>query len=923
MRPIKLTISAFGPYAGKTELDFAALGTKGLYLIAGDTGAGKTMLFDAITFALYGEPSGATRETSMLRSKYAEEDTDTFVEMTFAYGGEDYVIRRNPEYQRPKKRGDGFIKQSPDAHLIRPKGEVITGIRAVNEAVRELMGVDRAQFTQIAMIAQGDFLKLLIASTDERKAIFRRIFQTETYQLLQNKLKEEANGQKNRHDDLKKSIHQYINGIVCAEGGLLVPLLAQAKNGELPLIDTLQLLGDLIRQDKERLQDVRNELAAIEAELERVKGEMNFFEQQAKMRHDRVDTEVLLTEAKAQIPVLMKDYSAAIIHKTKADRITGEIATLKEKLPHYDELEQLGDTLHGLTKQMAERKDRQQELEKSYLQNKERLLHQKAELLLLSHVDANLVRLQGEKRAQEDQMKHLHELKTLHAAYERKRVALDAAQVVYLEFRGKSQQAASDYEVKNRKFLDAQAGILALELKEGEPCPVCGAKSHPILAVCPKEAPDEKEVNEAKKAADQAQSVSVNASETAAKLKGETEHQLKELVKSAKVLQLEYVAEEFAQLLQRELTDRESCLDGLEKGLAIESEKAKRKRQLDADQPLLEKQLEEAQSALAAIKSELTALETEHKNVEVNQAKRLSELVFSSKKAAEDHLVVLEKEKAEILLAIDQSKNALDEQNNRCSALETKITILSEQVKEAVNIDVEQLSQEQSELNEKKAVYSAEILAANTRLSKNQEALGHIEKQRDAMLEVEQRLTWVKSLSDTANGTLAGKEKMMLETYVQAFYFDRVIRRANLRFLMMSKGQYELIRNASAGDKKSQSGLDLNVIDHYNATERSVKTLSGGESFMASLSLALGLSDEIQSMSGGIRLETMFVDEGFGSLDEDTLAQAMAVLGSLAESNLLIGIISHVAELKEKIEKQILVTKGKIGGSYVEIVSSF
>lgn len=921
MRPIKLTISAFGPYAGKTELDLDLLGVKGLYLIAGDTGAGKTMIFDAITFALYGEPSGATRDTSMLRSKYADNDTDTYVEMTFAYGGEEYFIRRNPEYQRPKKRGEGFIKQSPDASLLQSKGELITGIRAVNEAVRELMGIDRAQFTQIAMIAQGDFLKLLVASTEDRKNIFRRIFQTDTYQLLQNKLKEEASSQKNQYDDLQKSIRQYIDGIVCAEDNVLAGQLAQAQNSALTLTDTLELIAELIAQDEGKLRTAKWDLEQVEKQLEQCQAEINRYEQQGKMRQERAEADALLAAASAQMPELAQHHMHANARQLEADDIIGEVATLKERLPRYEELERLREALNQTSRELQEKRDKQQKQEEMQARNKEVLLQKKAEVLTLSHAEANLVQLKSEETAQGERLERMQDLQTFHREHLAKCTELASAQAAYVSAREKAQLAASDYEGKNRSFLDAQAGVLARDLKGGEPCPVCGSLTHPALAPWPEAAASEKAVDEAKQAAEKAQSASVKASETAAKISGETDNQQKELIKAANALQLDYGSTEFADRLQAELKNMNNRLEELTEEISVEMKNAQRKRALDSAVPLLEKQLEEEQSALACLKSEITTQETECRNDEANQTRLLSELAFPSKRIAEEHLLELEKKRTDILQAIDDSKKMLDAQENRCRELQTKIATLGEQLKEAVEIDVAQLSREQGDLNGKKADCNKVILTANTRLMNNQGALALIEKQQRTMLDVEQRLTWVKSLSDTANGTLAGKEKIMLETYVQTFYFDRIIRRANLRFLKMSKGQYELIRSVSAGDKKSQSGLDLNVIDHYNTSQRSVKTLSGGESFMASLSLALGLSDEIQSMSGGIRLETMFVDEGFGSLDEDTLAEAMHVLNSLAESNLLIGIISHVAELKEKIEKQVVVTKGKSGGSHVEIVS--
>ena len=919
MRPIKLTISAFGPYAGKVELALNRLGTNGLYLITGDTGAGKTTLFDAITFALYGEPSGETRESSMLRSKYAKDETDTYVEMQFLYHDKKYTICRNPEYQRPKKRGSGFMRQAPDAALIRPDGSILSGSRAVTEEIQVLMGIDRAQFTQISMLAQGDFLKLLVATTDERKTIFRQIFQTDVYQRLQNKLKENTNTLRYEYEDLRKSIEQYIKGTACAEDDILRNKLSNAQKGKLPLSDTLALLDELLKQDEIKCAGFRTSLAEMDKELEKVNAEIHCFQQQSALREELFSSTALLAEAQRLIPELIRIYQTANDRRPEAEKITGEIIRLKDKLPCYDELELLLKTIKDTTIALEKNQARRQQLEESLLYTRNLLWREKDELLTLTNTSANVIRLQGERKTQEDRLEHIQNLQELHTEYLLGQTALEDARKAYLNAREQAQLADTDYTSKNRAFLDAQAGILASGLRNGEPCPVCGSLIHPVPAECPAEAPDEKAVKEAKAAAAQAQAASAKASETAANFSGKAESQLKELIKSALSLQLEYVPDHFAALLAEELAKVRLQLAEILPLLSSERKKERRKEELNASIPLLEKKLEEEQSALSSLKIHITEQQTNQNALVENKQKLLSALTFPDKETAEKQLLTLEKDKAGILLAIDKSKETLDAQTTRCKELEAKITALTGQLQKTAEINIGQLSDIRDELMNHKEQVNNELLTATTRLSKNQDAVNHIKKQQSTMLQVEERLNWMKSLSDTANGNLSGKEKLMLETYVQAFYFDRIIRRANLRLLMMSNGQYELIRSAVASDKKSQCGLDLNVIDHYNATERSVKTLSGGESFMASLSLALGLSDEIQSTSGGIRLDTMFVDEGFGSLDEETLIQAIKVLNSLAESNLLIGIISHVSELKERIEKQVIVAKEKSGGSRVEI----
>ncbi|GMO60101.1 MAG: SMC family ATPase [Treponemataceae bacterium] len=929
MRPIKLTISGFGPYAGKTELDFDTLGTRGLYLIAGDTGAGKTTIFDAITFALYGEPSGETRETSMLRSKYADDATDTYVEMDFIYGGggKTYSIRRSPEYLRPKKHGEGFIKQNPEATLKKPDGATVDGNKAVDAAVEGLMGIDRSQFAQIVMLAQGDFLKLLIAATDDRKKIFRQIFQTNAYQSLQEKLKKDALELQKKVKSFEQSIDQYISGIVCAKDDMLEIDIRKAKNQELPLADTTDLVTKIIAQDTEKSSAINAESKKIEAELESVNAELNRIEQQEKWRAELSATESMLAEAKKLVPQLQQSHAEANAKKPEAEHITGEIATLKEKIPHYDELDAIVKTLSQYAGQLAEKQAKHEKLEKSLAEQKERRKAGKAEVVALADVGANTVRLENDKQNQEERRARVQNAAALYAAYAAKQLDFDAAQRDYLSAANTAKAAAAAYEAANRAFLDSQAGILAMALEDGKPCPVCGSAAHPSPAVRPEHAPSEKEVSDAKKTADTAQAASAAASKAASKIHGEVSSKAEELTKAAHDLGLEYLADadKFAKhpdsLLNGELTAIDKRIAELTLQITQESKRVQRKAELDAALPDLENAIQNGDAELSILEHSITVLQTEIKNREADQKKLHTELTFPCKGEAELHLHSLEQNKIEIEQRIEKSKKALDDHVSVCTRHETKIATLSEQLKDTVSADVEKLSEKRNELSAQKKRKHDELVAVETRLNANRNALQNIEKQVSEMSGVEERLKWVGSLSDTANGNINGKEKITLETYVQTFYFDHIIRRANLRLLVMSNGQYELIRCANAIDLKSQRGLDLNVIDHYNATERSVKTLSGGESFMASLSLALGLSDEIQSSSGGIRLDTMFVDEGFGSLDEETLSQAMKVLNGLAESNLLIGIISHVSELKEKIEKQVIVKKEKSGGSRVTIVA--
>lgn len=919
MRPLKLMISAFGPYAGKTELNLVELGERGLYLITGDTGAGKTTIFDAVTFALYGEPSGETREPSMLRSKYATPDADTFVEMMFAYNGKEYHIVRNPEYQRPKKRGDGFTAQKAEATLTYPDGRLVTGSPQVTAAIRELIGLDRAQFTQIAMIAQGDFLKLLIASTKERQEIFRQIFRTKNYETLQYRLRDEAAGLGSRYQEIQRSIQQYIDGIAYEPDDVLAIEAEKAKKGQLTFDAVLELLAKLTEED-ERRKEVENEaLKTVEAAISKIDAAVGKAEQDNKARADLERAQTGLVAAAGELSALQAAYEEATKHQPEIEALTGKIATEREKLSRYDELNQATKEIKEKRVQLQALQAKKDALKTSIHQKKDRRQAWQAELAALKDAETQKLKLESELEKTKDKQAQIADLSSLLS--ERTGILGDytKAQAEYLKVRELAASASSEHLALNRAFLDAQAGILAQTLTDDEPCPVCGSRAHPSPAVISEQAPSEKAVEAAKKKADRAQVEMTEAGSAAAEAKGSLESKEKEIAKMANAVFGEQT-EDLEALIAGERAKIATQITGLTEKIGIEAQRGKRKAEIEDNLPVLEKELSDEETRFSAKESALAGGQSALDGLEASLDKLKQALAFATKAEAEQSIRLLVAEKMQLETAVRTATEGLDAHKARIAGLETQIQTLITQLDGAEAIDIEKLNEQKAELAASKAALSEKLTTILSRLNANDGIKTRIDKRQEEAASVEERLKWVKALSDTANGRLTGKDKIMLETYVQASYFERIIRRANIRLMIMSSGQYELKRAADASNQRSQSGLELNVIDHYNASERSVKTLSGGESFMASLSLALGLSDEIQSSAGGIRLDTMFVDEGFGALDEETLSQALKVLNGLAESNLLVGIISHVSELKEKIDKQIVVTKERSGGSKVRIV---
>ena len=901
MRPLKLTISAFGPYAGRAELDMETLGASGLYLITGDTGAGKTTIFDAITFALYGEASGSSREPAMLRSKYAPPEVPTEVELTFSNRGKTYPVRRSPEYDRPAKRGGGVTTQKAEAELTLPDGKVVTKLREVNAALIEILGVDRRQFSQIAMIAQGDFLKLLLAETRERQTIFREIFKTGHFLTLQERLKAETGTLGRRCEAARDSVAQYISGIRWGEN---------APEGELPAGDLLEKLEIQLVEDQVEKQRQEEVLERIEKELEAVNSNLGKAEELHKQKAELTAAERAREDLFFQVEAKKAALAAEQARASEWDVLAEEITLLRSELPAYDRLEALEKALLLERKSLGANEKRREGTVKELVVLKETLEAQKAEQASLAGCSAEHTKLTFEREQAERRRQALETLEREAAACGKLAKTFHAAQETYLAAQEKANEAQETYQRMNGAFLAEQAGLLAQTLEEGQPCPVCGSVHHPATAKLSAEAPSEAALKDAKAAAEQAQSAAASASAKAGELKGTLEARRDGLARQ--MAELDCTERTLHALLEAVKTK----LRELDTALLKSGEALKRKAALDTAVPRQEAAAAQAENTLHGLDTAI-ALGTA-KVKELEGQRTAMHLRFPEKQVAEAAIQVKTSALGAMKDALAKAEQDYRKSRDALTSLEGKLAQLKELITGTEVPEAEQETAKKAELLEKKAAALSVRTELHARLETNRRAYECISVKQKDITELENQWIWVKTLSNTANGNLTGKEKVMLETYVQMTYFDRILRRANIRLMVMSGGQYELKRREEGGGR-SQSGLELDVIDHYNGSVRSVKTLSGGESFKASLSLALGLSDEIQSSAGGIRLDTMFVDEGFGSLDEESLQQAIAALAGLTEGNRLVGIISHVGELKERIDKQILVKKDRTGGSRVTI----
>lgn len=801
MRPLKLVMSAFGPYAGQTVIDFSKLGEQGLYLITGDTGAGKTVIFDAVSYALYGQTSGGVRDANMLRSQYADADTPTFVELEFSFHGKCYKVRRNPEYRRPAKRGTGMTKEKAGAELYYPDGRVpVTRMSDVDKSIVELLGLNHKQFTQITMIAQGQFRKFLDTNTDERSKIFRDLFHTYFFQQLQDKLKQDAAAKRNEFVEQQRRSEQALNGICCAYPAY-----------------TEQLQSLALRQ----YEGCVDEVLAL------------------------VDTLIALDE-KEQQQVAAAETAAA-----------KEVSALQDSLGALAKKQQLLQAIQNAEARIARMQQQIEQEAAASVQRQEALQKLEAEVGEAQKGEVELAQLQAARQQLAARQRELLQLQDMQQRYQRQEVAL-------LQKRQEYKRASEEYEHLNKlsdvcfdRFLGAQAGLLAHDkLKPGKPCPVCGSCEHPQPVQLAQDAPTENDVEQARAKAEAAQKVRDG------------------LVGEGKALK-EHLE--------------------LDKGLLI----GKGMELLGCDD--LKLIAEKVQAELKDVNNKITDL-------------RLK-MGFLQEKVEQYHKLAktLEQQKT----ADKQAEAAAQSMRQQLAGAEGQLQELNKQLAQQqellVDVNEQELQQEHAKLLAQLRELDLQGKRLYSAIEKNRQIKQEVSGYEARRAACEAEYSFINSLSATLNGTLTGKKRVNLETYVQMHYFDKILQRANIRLLRMSRGQYELCRDKMQDEDSktgnSKTGLDLEVKDYYSGNLRSVKTLSGGESFMASLALALGLADEVQSCAGGIQLDTMFVDEGFGSLDDNSLQQAIATLQGLSEGHRLVGIISHVHDLQEMIDKKILVRK--------------
>ena len=935
MRPIKLVLSAFGPYASKIELDLSKLGENGVYLITGDTGAGKTTIFDAITFALFGKPSGDIRDVKTLRSEYAKEEIETYVELDFIYHSEEYHIYRRPEYSYTHVQKNGEVKQrskSADAYLILPNGERIVKPTEVTKQVEQLLGMKRDQFRQIAMIAQGSFLEILNADTKERGKLFEKVFMTSKYSILMDRLNQMAKEGSTKLNEAKLRLQQIISDI-------RVPITLQEEYEQMIetfAMDDIQpvydLLDKIIASAKEETKILQKQKDIIQKQLQKYRKEET---EKSKQLQDLLSLEKLLKEKPAKegkVNFLTEKLKVdGEKYKLHIDDLKKEQVQIEHELPEYVRLTKLTTKLSEIKKQLSfVTKDLEEKISlKKQLDEDITLKQKESQKLADSELSLNKFLIKEEEL--QKKISAFHHASMMKKEYQ---IAVEDLKKKTMSLQKNTDAKAEiqkQYDDAQVSYYANQAGLLASRLSKGQPCPVCGSLEHPHPASHSDKLVTQEEINQYKKKVEQAEKEYQMASKACAdanlkmsSLKNELELVLKSVTEQ--VIPIEDV-QMFIDEHTVQLKNEQAEISTHIKQLQLQSKRY---------QELL-KLIPQLQQKFTAVSSEVSQNEiTQAKlSVELEQIQKQVEeitgkLKYSSEQEAKNHVSITTKQILEYQQQIDQltnaTKHAMDELvyvNAQIDMLKEKVSSSIEEISlqqsqlKSLQIEIENLQVQQEE--NLKNIHNAQRYEADAQDTKQK-----IKSENETYQTKLSRYSSLKELADVAMGNgRSSKEKITLQEYVQIAYLDRMIHKANERYLSMSNQQYQLVRSAGSKDKRSHEALDLDVIDYTNGSVRPVSSLSGGESFIASLALALGMSDEIQSQAGGIQIDTMFIDEGFGTLDQDSLNNAIQTLINLSGENRLVGIISHVKELKERIHKGIIVTKDLHGscGSVAKVVN--
>lgn len=875
MRPLRLVICGWGPYKGKQEIDFGALDRRGLFLITGPTGAGKTTVFDAITYALYGNMSGGMREKSSVRSDFAAADVPTYVELFMTHDGREYTIYRNPEYLRPRKRQVGMTKEKEKAILTEPNGKKVEGGNEVTRRIQELLRLDYRQFKQLSMIAQGEFARLLTAPPSEKTKIFREIFGTDLYEKMAASLKGKSTS---IYRQVMECRHKMDEDIDLLSGDrLFTDEAILLRWQELTFSESyyyeglMEILDRQLKESREELKESRKQFEKAEkqvqkyaeqaAQAEKVKSLFDKLEAE-KARSEKLKEKTAENRRKEKMLERQEAAAALRTEETRKQTVQSYVTNLEKQIQKgEEEIRQLGE---------------QQEDRKIFYEGREKL--------------------QEAYQLEEEVSKLLGQEKELLSCYKKEKDKLCKLQKEYLQAEEEEETEKRIYEQADRQYRHGIAGILGEELAPDMPCPVCGSTHHPVPAKREQDVPDEESVRVLKASFERKQQKRID-------LHGKTTAYLSKTEELSR--QCGECGRKRAELEKKLQNEKRHFGDYMEKHDAEDFQRQIRKYEQTATL------LKEKCNVLGRQKDEL---EGQRQELDSLCAKWEQQLLLAGFSDEQDYREALTDPKTLRLL-----RESIQNFKQECHANNEMLTHLKKETKGMKEENLQEIRGKLEESKEWKKTLLAGQMELTNRTQRMEKSLASLKEKQERLSALMKKYSLLKDLDDAANGN--NKKRLVFEQYVLASYFEEILRAANIRLHLMSGGRYELRRMQQVSDGRSKDNLEIEVMDYYTGKYRSVKTLSGGESFKASLALALGMSDVVQAGSGGIRVETLFIDEGFGSLDEESLEQACLTLQTLVEKDRLIGIISHVPELAEKIENQIRIYKTNAGSSIEVMVS--
>ncbi|MCM1128057.1 MAG: SMC family ATPase [Lachnospiraceae bacterium] len=911
MRPVKLVICGWGPYKEKQEIDFQRLDGRGLFLITGPTGAGKTTVFDAVTYALYGNMSGGMREKTSVRSDFVASDVPTYVELTMTHDGRTYIIYRNPEYLRPRKRLEGLTKEKEKAVLTEPDGRTVEGGNEVTRRVQEILRLDYRQFKQLSMIAQGEFAKLLTASPNEKTRIFREIFGTDLYEKMASFLKGQSASAYRQVMECRHKMDEDIDLLTKEQTftgeqaftgeqtftyeqtftGEQIFTCEQTGSGDGSLTDKtvrerwqeltssgsyyydglIELLEQQMKRGREELKDNRRQFAKAEKQVQKYT-EQTAQAERAKSLLDRLKSEKL-RGAELQKEAVKVRKREKLLERQEAAAALRIEETRKQTAQEY---------VSELEKQIQEKAKEIQLLARQQEEGKA-LYESRDKLQTAYQLEREVKRLFGQEKELRDSSKQ-------------EKDKLCKLQRKYLQAEKEEEDAKRIYEQADKQYRHGMAGILGEELVPDMPCPVCGSVHHPVPAKREQNVPDEESVRRLKTLFEEKQQARIELHGKTTAYRAKTE----ELDRQCSACGRE--REEAEKALQKE---RKLLGNYIEKHTEADF-----RRQLKEYEQIVTL-LEERRSVLDRQKEELKVKDQEAADLCAGWERQILTAGFTGEQDYREALTDPEE--------LHMLRESIQDFKREYHTNKEMLMHLQKETKGMKEENLQQIREKLEESREWKKSLLDRQIELNNRTHRMEESHASLVQKREQLAVLMEQYSLLKDLDDAANGN--NKRKLVFEQYVLASYFEEILRAANIRLHLMSGGRYELRRIQQVSDGRSKDNLEIEVMDYYTGKYRSVKTLSGGESFKASLALALGMSDVVQAGSGGIRVETLFIDEGFGSLDEESLEQACLTLQTLVEKDRLIGIISHVPELAEKIENQIRIRKTNAGSSIEVMVS--